>query len=385
MFLKIYIKEIKDCFRDRRTLLLTVFLPIIMMTGLTLFYEKLVSNGEGETFTLAVDSSLDKGVENVLKTSENLQLKHVANPEKTLQKGEAQAALIFDRHFSANIQNGTETNITIIGDTFSQSSSTLISLVTNALSQYEKSIVFERLEKEGVATNIIQPFQITQKEISAEDPTINVIAMLIPLILAISIGVGSGPSAADLFAGEKEKKTMEALLMTPINRSILVFAKWLTITTIGTITGVVTLIVVVLEITFLTENLKKAIHFDNNYLATIGFSLLITIIYSMFVASLHMLTSIIGKTIKEAQSYSTPIMMLTVFPLMFTSNLGINELKVKHFAIPIMNLFSLLKELIFGILNYEHIFITFGSNIIVMVIVFLLGRLLFLKDKWVMN
>ena len=44
MLLKIYFKEMKDSFRDRRTLLLTVLLPIIMMTGLTFFYEKLKRN-----------------------------------------------------------------------------------------------------------------------------------------------------------------------------------------------------------------------------------------------------------------------------------------------------------------------------------------------------
>jgi len=105
----------------------------------------------------------------------------------------------------------------------------------------------------------------------------------------------------------------------------------------------------------------------------------------MFIASLLMLTSIIGKTIKESQSYSAPIMMVTILPLMFMSNVGINELEFKHFAIPVMNIYSLLKELIFGITNFEHFFITIGSNLIVLVVVFLIGRIMFLKDKWVMN
>ncbi|MEM5590929.1 ABC transporter permease subunit [Niallia circulans] len=69
----------------------------------------------------------------------------------------------------------------------------------------------------------------------------------------ISFRVGASPAAADLFAGEKEKKTMEALLMTPVKRSTLVISKWLTITTIGVLTGLITLLVVVLEIAFLRK------------------------------------------------------------------------------------------------------------------------------------
>ncbi|MDK8640051.1 ABC transporter permease [Niallia taxi] len=384
MFLNIYLKELKDSFRDKRTLLLTVFLPIIIMTLLTLFYEKLVSEGEGESYQLAVAANLPEEIRTSLLANSSIELVEEKNPEEALQNGEAQAALLTDDNFANLIAEKQNAELTIIGDSFSQSSSTLMSLTQAALSQYESIIVSERLEALGVEADTIKPLSITQEELS-EDPTINLVAMLIPLILAVAISVGAGPSAADFFSGEKEKKTMEALLMTPVNRSTLVFAKWLTISTIGTVTGIITLLVVVLEIAFLTENLKNAIEIGDNFGLSVILAIVLTIVYSMFIASLLMLTSIIGKTIKESQSYSAPIMMVTILPLMFMSNVGINELEFKHFAIPVMNIYSLLKELIFGITNFEHFFITIGSNLIVLVVVFFIGRIMFLKDKWVMN
>ncbi|MCM3216579.1 ABC transporter permease [Niallia taxi] len=384
MFLNIYLKELKDSFRDKRTLLLTVFLPIIIMTLLTLFYEKLVSEGEGESYQLAVAANLPEEIRTSLLANSSIELVEEKNPEEALQNGEAQAALLTDDNFANLVAEKQNAELTIIGDSFSQSSSTLMSLTQAALSQYESIIVSERLEALGVEADTIKPLSITQEELS-EDPTINLVAMLIPLILAVAISVGAGPSAADFFSGEKEKKTMEALLMTPVNRSTLVFAKWLTISTIGTVTGIITLLVVVLEIAFLTENLKNAIEIGDNFGLSVILAIVLTIVYSMFIASLLMLTSIIGKTIKESQSYSAPIMMVTILPLMFMSNVGINELEFKHFAIPVMNIYSLLKELIFGITNFEHFFITIGSNLIVLVVVFFIGRIMFLKDKWVMN
>ena len=384
MFLNIYLKELKDSFRDKRTLLLTVFLPIIIMTLLTLFYEKLVSEGEGESYQLAVAANLPEEIRTSLLANSSIELVEEKNPEEALQNGEAQAALLTDDNFANLVAEKQNAELTIIGDSFSQSSSALMSLTQAALSQYESIIVSERLEALGVEADTIKPLSITQEELS-EDPTINLVAMLIPLILAVAISVGAGPSAADFFSGEKEKKTMEALLMTPVNRSTLVFAKWLTISTIGTVTGIITLLVVVLEIAFLTENLKNAIEIGDNFGLSVILAIVLTIVYSMFIASLLMLTSIIGKTIKESQSYSAPIMMVTILPLMFMSNVGINELEFKHFAIPVMNIYSLLKELIFGITNFEHFFITIGSNLIVLVVVFFIGRIMFLKDKWVMN
>ncbi len=385
MLRNIYLKEMKDCFRDRRTLLLTVFLPIVMMTGLIFFYENMVSDGEGEVYKLALDESVTSEEKALFSSLENIEIIESTNPEEAFRNGEAQAALLLEENFISTVEAGGSASVTVVGDSFSQNSANLMNIVMNTLSGFEKSIISERLQVEGMNPELVQPFTIEQKEVSEEDPNIGLIAMLIPMMLALSIGIGAGPAASDLFAGEKEKKTMEALLMTPVNRNTLLFSKWLTISTIGSITGLITLIVVAVEIQFLTENLKNAVSFGDDMGLIIGIAVVISIIYAMFIASLLMLTSIIGKTIKESQSYSTPIMMLAMFPVMIIASVGINELSFHHFAIPILNLFSLLKELLFGIINYEHLLITLASNLICMVIVFVIGRILFLKDKWVMN
>ncbi|WP_046175819.1 ABC transporter permease [Domibacillus indicus] len=385
MLLNIYLKELKDCFRDRRTLLLSVFLPIIMMTGLTLFYEKLVSDGSDSTYTLAVDESFKAESEQIFDTYPNIEIQTSENPEQLVADGEAHAALVTDGSFMKNIENGTPASVSIIGNSYSENSAYVINAAAAAFSALEKNIVQERLQTEGVDASLIQPFTVEQKEISSEDGTINLLAMLIPLIMALAIGVGAGPAASDLFAGEKERKTMEALLMTPVNRTTLLIAKWLVISTIGVLTGFVTLLVVSLEIAFLTENLRAAVDFGNQFIEIIGFALLVTIVYSMFNAALLMLTSIAGKTIKESQSYSTPVMMISMFPMMIVSSLGVNELTVQHFAVPILNLFSVLKELTVGIINYEHLLLMIGTNLLCVIAFLIIGRLLFLKDKWVMN
>lgn len=385
MLLKIYLKEMKDSFRDRRTLFLMIFLPIITMTAMTFFYEKLVSDGEGETFKLAVETSINAEEEMILSVYENVEIVKSDNPEQMLTDGEAQGALIFSAGFIGNVQKGKDASVTLIGDSFSQKSSNLMNIVGNALAVYEKSVVAERLQTQGTDPNVVKPFAIEQMEISGEDPAINAVTLLIPLMLALAIGIGAAPAAANFFAGEKERKTMEALLMTPVKRSTLLFAKWLAISTIGTIVGMVTIVVIALEITFLTENLRNAVKLGDEPILVIGAGVLVSILYAMFIASLHMLTSIIGKTVKEAQSYSTPVMLLTMFPIMIISTMSINELSFVHFAIPMMNLISLLKELLFGIVNGEHILITAASNLIGIIIIFIIGRILFLKDKWVMS
>lgn len=376
----------KDSFRDRRTLLLTVFLPIIMMTGLAFFYEYLLSsNGEKSTYTLVVNSSISEEEEILFNNLTNVTLYKSDDPKKELQEGIGDAAVIFSDNFAKKIEKGEKGKVTIIGDSYGQNSSHLMSLVATQLTSYEKEVISQRLKKLGTDENIIQPFTLEQIEFSDETPSTTLLGLLVPLILSLAIGIGASPAASDLFAGEKERKTMESLLMTPVNRSTMLFAKWLTISSIGSIIGLVTLMVVTLEIKFFTKHLKEAITFGDQWMVIVALALLISISYSMLIASILMLTSIIGKSIKEAQSYSTLIMMLCLFPAMIITTIGVNELKLYHFSIPLFNFFSISKELLLGIVDVKHIIIVLISNTITMLILFIIGRILFLKDKWVMN
>ncbi|HLT56903.1 MAG TPA: ABC transporter permease subunit [Bacillota bacterium] len=384
MLRKIYLKEMKDAFRDRRTLLLTVFLPILMMSALTFFYESLISDGEEKSYTLAVQEDIGHE-ENIFADYENIELVKYENPEEAVKNGEVHAAILFSEGFIDQVNSAEKAKVTIIGDSFSQNSSNLMNLLENILSNYEKAVISNRVMEAGMDLALIQPFAIEYSEISGEDPNINILAILIPLILSIAIGVGASPSSAEIFAGEKEKKTMEALLMTPVSRSTLVWAKWLTISSIGTIIGIVTLIVVAIEIFFFTEHLKAAVNFNGNAIAVIGLAIVISIIYAMVCASILMITSIVAKTVKEAGSYSAPVMMIAIFPMMIIMGVGVSELSFVHFAIPIMNLFSVMKELVFGVIDVQHIGIAVVSNLVVTFVLFMVGRIMFMKDKWVMN
>lgn len=385
MLFNIYIKELIDSLRDKRTLLLTVFLPILMMTALTFFYENMISGDEGETYTLAVESGLSSEQEMVLNNIENVELVTVEDLQETLLNGDAQAAIVFEAEFDEKVQAGEVGNIEIIGDTFSQNTSNLIYLVTSQLAEYERILVTERLINADVDPGITQAVAIEQTELSTEDSNIMLLALLIPIILAIAISVGSSPAAADLFAGEKERKTMEALLMTPVNRSTLLLAKFLTISSVGTIIGLLTLTVVIIEIAFFTEHLKAAVNLGDQMILIFAVGIIIIILYSSLMGAVLMITSIIGKTVKEAQSYASPILMLAVVPLIFITGLSVNEFTLNHFILPFVNIFAIITELIFGIVNWQHILIVIGSNLAVIVIIFIISRILFSKDKWVID
>lgn len=386
MLRKIYWKEMKDSFRDGRTLFLTVFLPILIMTGMVFFYEYLMTDStEDETYHLAISENATELEKSIFTPMENIELIETDDTRKLVEEGEVQAAIQFGENFQENIEKEQDTSVTIIGNSYSKKSSELMQLVEIALVSFESNVVKERLLAEGMDERKVEPFSLEFEEISEDSGTASMLAFLIPLLLLLAMGIGASPAASDLFAGEKERKTMESLLMTPVSRSTMLIAKWLTITTIGIIIGAMTLIVVSAEIYFFTEELRSVLESIDQVGAVIGISGLVIFVYALFVSSMLMISSIVAKTVKEAQSYMSPIMIIGMFPAMFMTMVSAAELKSFHFMIPMMNLFAIIKELFVGIINYQHLLLFIVSNLVIAIVLFVISRVMFLKDKWVIS
>jgi len=378
-------KELKDSFRDQRTLLLTVLLPLVLMSVLVLFYERMLSSNGDEVYPVAVKEEQSETLKQILSSYNNIDLIIVEDINKAIEAGEVVAAVDFEETFEQQIANNESPTVQLLGDTTSQSSAIAISTIESAFNQFSQSIVAENLQSNNINPTILSPFTIERIQVVEGDNAVSMIAFLVPVMLSIAVGIGITPAATDLIAGEKERKTMEALLMTPVNRSALLLAKWLTMVIIATLTGVITLLIVFFEVQFFTETIKAGLNFGDDAWIIILTALLVVISYAALLASALMITSISAKTIKEAQSYSTPVTMIAMIPAMFLVSLGVNELTTTHFIIPIVNIFTIFKELFFGIVNVEHIALTVFSNLIIALIVFFVGRIMFLKDKWVLS
>ncbi|KEZ53347.1 hypothetical protein [Metabacillus indicus] len=93
------------------------------------------------------------------------------------------------------------------------------------------------------------------------------------------------------------------------------------------------------------------------------------------------------KEMKDCFRDSRTLILTVLLPIILMTGLTLfyERMVSDGGAIPVLNLFTILKELLFGIVEYDHILLVLGSNLAVIVIALIIGRILFLKDKWVMN
>ena len=170
--------------------------------------------------------------------------------------------------------------------------------------------------------------------------------------------------AIDMFAGEKERGTIETLLTTPVKRLHIVLGKMIVITSFG-----------LLSATLALGGLYFGLNFmgiEGDFMDTvkgmltpglIGTLYVLLVPLAIFFAGIMIPISVYSKSFKEAQSILTPLNILVVLPAIFGFLPGV-ELDYTTAFIPILNVVLACKSLIGGHPDMVLIAITFFSLII---------------------
>ena len=187
---------------------------------------------------------------------------------------------------------------------------------------------------------------------------------LLPYIFMAFCFMGCMLPAIDLFAGEKERGTIETLLTTPVNRAQILIGKMIVVTSFGLLSATVALVGLFASLNMfdMSPQLKQTIGeiLSPQLIATL-YVLLIPL--ALFFAGVMIPISVYSRSFKEAQSILTPLNIVMVLPAMAGFFPGI-QLDYTTAFIPIVNVVLATKSIIAGNADMVLIAITFFSLII---------------------
>ena len=220
-----------------------------------------------------------------------------------------------------------------------------------AIREWEELVLLNRLEAMSLPTNFDDPVQITDVDLAeADEIAANIWSKVFPALLVIMSVTGAFYPAIDLGAGEKERGTMETLLISPATRAEIIFGKFLTVMLFSISTALLNLT----SMGFTGKHMFSAIAqggstpFGN--IAFPPFSSLIWVILLAFplaalFSALSLSLAMFAKSSKEGQYYLTPLLMVTMGLTMFCMNPSI-ELTPYYSVLPVVGPSLLLKSLL---------------------------------------
>jgi sodium transport system permease protein len=378
----VFKKELLELLRDRKTLFFMVALPIaifpLLFGGVAYFMSQAVSEAQTKTLNFAIiGEQYGAELAEQLSKVESLSLQSI---DSTLDNDEQKKALVRDgevdfiieipSNYGSDLINTGQIVIKLfLNDAQLNSVQSRLNKIINELESGYQRTSFAALgvnEEQQVA--LLEPIVIEKVNVADERENIGEqIGGLIPYFLFILCLQGAMLPAADIGAGEKERGTLETLLLSPISRQSIVLGKFLTIAFAGAVTALITVGSMAIWGIILSQGM--AIKVVSDFMASIGlidfllvFLMLVPIV-AMFAAVLLAL-SIYARSYKEAQGYMTPLVFVVIIPVLLAVIPGI-ELKGIWAWVPLTNVALAIKELIKGTMDYVQLFAIFGSSVII--------------------
>ena len=386
---KVMLKEIKELLRDRKTLFFMVALPILvfpLLIGVVMFFAgKAVDKAENKVLDYAV-----VGAQYAPALVEDLAASDLFN-QVMIDEGEDIAAfvkseqadfvLVIPDNFSEDaLQSGQIELSLYLNDAGLNMVRRRLDKIVDVYAERSQQKAFALLElDESQQQALIEPIVI--KKVDVADKRENwgeKIGGMIPYFIFMLCLQGAMIPATDLGAGEKERGTLETLLISPIERHKLVLGKFLTIALAGATSALIT--VSSMAVWGLVISQGMAIKMVSEFMSAINaidfvlmFLMLVPVV-AIFSAVLLSL-SIYARSFKEAQGYMTPLVFAVIVPVMLAMLPGV-ELKGGWAWVPLTNIALAIKELIKGTMDYFQLFAIFSSTAVIA------GALLYFCVYW---
>ncbi len=328
-------KELLSTVRDVKAFRASIILPFVMTPIFIIGFPLLFGN----LFGGEVQKKQVVGVENIAQMPPALrsllesgtggagvELREIEKPLEAVQNGDVEAALSIPKGGVPAFAGGQPVGIQIYVKFSSQKASVVREKLSDAIENYSKSLVLKKLADLGLSADTLEPVKV--EAINAEtkeESSGGIFAFLIPMFIFLAILGGASTVAVDSTAGEKERGSLEILLVSPIRRLEVVLGKLLAVTLFalfGVVMQVSAFVVSGLLSPIVLKQFGPSGGSDMSALfggnLNLGFSgyfsmFLIGITVALMLSGLLVAISIYARSFKEAQTYLVPLQIIAQF------------------------------------------------------------------------
>lgn len=397
-------REIRDQLRDRRTLFLILGLPVLMYplfvgvgilfvtaikekklvvgvvgaeflpqpkpdispdvaaiagvpTGYifhaTRTFPPLIVNGKFPGRYLADDPD---GVSLIVKPLDSLD-------EDALARREADALLIIEPDFLAKLERGEHPTVRVTEREGEENSKLAVRRLVAVLQRWAEGVKAAKFARAGLAPGFDSPIDIkdpiSDKPLAKKvfDELRDGLVKIIPFLLMMWMLTGAIYPAIDMTAGEKERGTMETLLISPAERAEIVLGKFAAVVTMGFGTALWNVLLMLIAVAIAPLLAPTIAGQSLLSLPGLAACVLAAIPLAMLIAACGLALGVFARSTKEGNYYMVP-MFFVALPLSYMSMSPGIELDAATSWIPVTNAL-LLQQRLLGVradaFPWEHI------------------------------
>ena len=238
-------KEIVDSLRDRRTLAVMLITAVAAGPLLMMLVMNLAAREADRTRTLRLPVMGAERAPALMAYLQRAQVEIVDAPadyEADVRTGDVNVVLIVDDKFAADVANGKAGIVRLVYDRSRDRARSSIGQVESLLRAYNREWGQGRLLLRGIAPEVANPLQVEAQDVATPQSSGSFLLFMVAYYGLFACVLGGMAAAIDATAGERERQSLEPLLITPTRPLELAIGKWLAVAALAAIVVIVTLL-----------------------------------------------------------------------------------------------------------------------------------------------
>lgn len=375
-------KELRDAVRDRRSLALVLLFPLLgpLVSGFVfrIIAEDVRSASSGLTLPVL-------GREHAPALMHHLRshgVKPVAAPadaRAAVRDRTADVVLVVPKTFPDDVRAGAPARVELVLDASRNDVRAKQFRVEQLVEAYGASVARRRLLARGIAPEVAVPLDVVRVDVSTARQRGATLLAMIPMFLLIAALVSGMNVAIDATAGERERGSLEPLLLNPVPRWQLVFGKWLVVVAFSMLGTLLTL--VFYRLSLIGSPLHTlGIRMDLTPEVIVGILAACLPVAPLF-AGVQLLAASFARSYKEAQTASSLLLFLPMLPGLIVAVRPVDTEPWMYF-VPMLSQQVLLTDVLRGdVTNSSGFFIAGGVSLLAGVAATLLTARLFRSER----
>jgi sodium transport system permease protein len=341
-------KELTDSFRDRRALY-TLLFSTLFGPVLIAFMLNQIAGQEKAAHDIkvpVVGREYAPILVNWLQQQAGVEvIAGPADPEAAVRGRKSDFVVVIDKEFAEKFNDSRPAPVQLYADSTRSTTRAKVRRIRTLLNRFSSMTAGMRLVARGISPGVASALKLEEVEVSNAQQRAATIFNIIPMFLLLAAFSGAMQLATDSTAGERERGSLEPLLLNPVPRWQLVTGKWLAAASAAAGSMIATLVVTSFILSKLPlEDLGVRYHLGRSEVL-----LMIAAVapVALIAPAMQLYLACFARSFKEAQSYMGFLIMTVTIPGVLSSFYPITNQPLLH-PIPIIGQYAMASDILGG-------------------------------------
>jgi sodium transport system permease protein len=311
----VFRKELADALRDRRSWMIALVISMlsgpVVFTLMSSFISGIEEKARAREVVIAHPERAPTLV-NFIQRQGATVTPAAPDYEASLRAGTLQnGVLVPSEDFEGMLARGESVPIELVFDDSHERAQPMVRTASALVNAFNREAGTLRLIARGVSPQLLAPLELQEKNLAPSQARGAQLLFIVPWAALIVAVFGALSVAIDVTAGERERGSLEPLLMNPVPVASIVLGKWAVVMSYSVVIVLLTMTGFLVSMRFISSETLSALM--QLHWREVAIFLVVLLPFAALMAAVNMLAATFGRSFKEAQTYVSYITMAVQF------------------------------------------------------------------------